>query len=267
MAQLAKAKSAIISANDGCPNNCIICYNAANRQLSRVLPFDKFKKIIESCPNLEIAHIEGGEPFRHRQLVAMMNLLSARGIRGEISTSATIWRDDVVDAVRQSNGLFSLQLHIPAASREAYESFTGNDAFLVSQKIIGRLVAEIGAPQVKGRMTVCRENLGELSGVMEIAKRLGIALDIGLFLPARGSSATMIGRSEIESVAFAVKAYFSSGLNVSFTDVKEGRMGCPVAAAAYGYSLSAGACSAKLGEQAYFDAGGNASGCAFLGMV
>ncbi len=259
-----KATRATIDIVDSCKNRCIICSRTGTRRLARVLPFESFKSVLEEHPKLERVAIEGGEPFLHSDLVRMLNLCFSKEVPVDISTSATVWREDVVGALKANAGRYKLQIHLPAADAQSYKAFTFNEAWDSVLANAQKFVEMLGREALWIRTTVCKENIGSLPGVAKIAKELGLRLRIGLYLPMKGSRATQLTGSERDSVSLYSAALAQMGVKADFMGFSGTSTKCPVLAARYGFSLIKGACAGENGTEIYVDAGGSVHACEFL---
>lgn len=249
---------------DDCWNRCRICYAAENRGKKRILPFQRFVELVDGYPCLKRVEIGGGAPFWHPELANMADFCLGKGLETDISTSGECYHEDVVRAVRRHGNNFTLQFHLPAASKKAYRNFAGTDNFDAAVANLGRFVAELGSRIVRARITLCKENLDQLLPVSELVSGLGLALRVALYLPARKTKAAPLDRNDIANVAFVAKALAASGKDVRFDRrLGLGTTSCPVIAATYGLKLSR-ICEAEAGLRAYADAGENMKGCGIL---
>lgn len=259
-----RAETLTVDILDDCWNRCRICYASETSSLKRVLPFPRFVEIVEQHPRLKRVEIGGGAPFWHQDLAKMVKFCLSRGLETDISTSGEHYREDVVEAVRQQTGNFTLQFHLPAACPDAYCSFAKESNFDAAISSLRCFVAELGNRVVRGRITLCKENLDQLLPVSELVAGFGLMLRVALYLPAKKTSATPLDRNDIANVAFVAKALAASGKDVRFDyRLSLGTTPCPALAATYGLELK-GVCEAEAGLRVYADAGGNEKGCGIL---
>ncbi|MCX6771775.1 MAG: radical SAM protein [Candidatus Micrarchaeota archaeon] len=254
-----KARRATVDITDFCPNRCIICSRTDAKPLMRMLGFPAFEKIIRSHPSLESAAMEGGEPWCNPDIVKMINLCFARGIMADISTSATVWREDVVQALAANGGKWRLQVHIPSADAAGYEKFTGNNAWDAVLANVQHLAERLGRESLWLRTTICAENLGGLKGIVELSEKLGLKLGIAPYIPVGGGNATVLAPGKIDSVLVYAAAY-----GADFFGAKGKFTGCPVLSASYGITLQQGGCPGLNGTSIHYDAGGNARTCEYM---
>jgi len=262
-----KASAVTIDINDKCPRHCIFCYNAINRPLNRTMSLSQFSRILDSLPQAKRVEIGGGEPLLHRDLVKMMNLCFSEGREVNISTGAHIWKQSMITAARAHPELFSMQVNLPAGSAEAFKQMTGRDDFEKVLSNISRFAKEF-PKKLCIVFTACRENMPQLSSVAEIARSLKLPLDIGIYIPVKGSNATPLLPEEIFSISVFSAAQRAAGIGVySPHVVKNGKIVCPVISQHYESDFQSGFCPAQSGDTIYFDAGGNAKACEFQSKV
>jgi|GEM_PF-1886266 len=261
-ARLAKAVRAEIDVNYICPRRCIFCCNSALLKSEARMGLPKFIAVVESMPKLSRADLSGGEPYCEPKLPEMIAYLAGRGIRCDVSTGGTVWREDVAEAGKRAmeKGLFSMQVSIPALSESVYDSVTrtkGNlDALLGN---VGRF-AEAFGKSLRLRMTLCRENMGEIGGLAGLAKQYNLLLQVEPMMLVGENAATPLGKEELSGVKFYIGALRHGGARMQFEFSEDGD-GCPVFAKTYGLPMEGKGCAKP---RAYIDAYGNAAVCTFL---
>jgi len=262
--RLARATRAEIDINYICPRRCKFCCNSELLKTGARMGLPKFMGIIDRMPGLSRADISGGEPYCEPQLPEMIAYLSGKKVHCDVSTGGTVWRDDVADAGKRAakSGLFTLQISIPALTESVYDSITATTGGLPELVNNAGKFADAFGGGMKASMTICKENMGEIGLVSELAVRLGIPLFVEPMMLVGKSAATPLDVRELQLVKFFIMSLRYGGARVHF-EFNEAGDSCPVFAKTYGIPATWGGC-AQDGEHAYIDAYGNAAGCTFL---
>ena len=112
------------------------------------------------------------------------------------------------------------------------------------------------------RMTLCRENMGEIGGLSNLAKRYGLLLQVEPMMLVGKIAAEPLDREELLGVKFYIEALRHGGARIQF-EFSEAGEGCPVFAKTYGLPLVGKNCAEGKARE-YIDAYGNAAVCTFL---
>jgi len=261
---LAKAVRAEIDVNYICPRRCIFCCNSALLKSEARMGLPKFIEVVGRMPKLARVDMSGGEPYCEPKLPEMIAYLAGKKIHCDVSTGGTVWRDDVADEGKRAMkaGLFTLQISVPALTESVYDSITATTGGLFGLvENLGKF-AEVFGSGVRIRMTLCRENIGEIGIVSELAKGYGIPLLVEPMILVGKSAASPLEVQELQRVKFYIKALRHGGARIHF-DFSEAGDGCPAFARTYKIP-AVGECCAQREAHAYIDAYGNVSSCTFL---
>jgi MoaA/NifB/PqqE/SkfB family radical SAM enzyme len=224
----------------------------------------KFTGIVGAMPNLRRADISGGEPYCEQELPKMIAHLAGKGILCDVSTGGTAWREDVADEGKRAaaQGLFAIQISVPAITESVYDSVTATKGELLNlMENVGKFAMAFGE-KARIVMTLCKENMGEIGNVSGLAKKYSLPLFVVPMMRAGGCSAIPLDVQELLRVKFFIESLRHGGARIHFSFSELGDS-CPVFAKTYGLPKLEGSC---MGDKAhaYIDAHGNVSGCTFL---
>ena len=111
-------------------------------------------------------------------------------------------------------------------------------------------------------MTLCRENVGEIGKVSNLAKGYNLALRVEPMILAGKCPATPLEAQELERVKFYVEALRHCGARILYKFDGRGDA-CPAFAKTYGLPVIGKGCTDRE-ARAYIDAYGNVANCTFL---
>ncbi|MEM4360158.1 MAG: radical SAM protein [Candidatus Bilamarchaeaceae archaeon] len=252
-------KIATIDIIGDCQNRCLFCYNQAKKGK---IEFGHFKKLIEGHLSLERVNIGGGEPTLNSDLPRMVEFSVSRGLRTDISTNGLIYPKETVELAAKFPELLGLQVNLPAAEEIAFDNITrtkGNFKTVLGN--IGKLAASELKPRL--RLTLCKENLGQIRPVALLAKDLRLPLYVELAVPAAGNEGHILSSKEVEDAYLTVLQLKLANLYIHHR-WSASRTNCPALAEAYGLMLEKSSCTAANGDKLYMDSAGNKKGCEFL---
>ena len=138
------------------------------------LPFERLKDAVaEATPlGLSAAKLTGGEPTLHPEFRKIADFLTAEGIDLSMETNATLIDRDLAVHLREKTSLRRIAVSLDSPVAEEHDRFRGlQGAYAAAVRGIGHLVAAGYRPQII--MSVHRDNLGRLEGLIELAQRLG----------------------------------------------------------------------------------------------
>jgi radical SAM protein with 4Fe4S-binding SPASM domain len=137
-----------------------------------------FERLLAQFDGLEELHLQGlGEPFMHPRFFDMVEFAVRRGIRVSTNTNMTLMNEaQAARCVR--SGLHDLHVSLDGATPESYEAIRLRARFHKVLRNLRRLVAAKAAagsalPHVRLVAVVMRMNLGQLPGLVRLAKAEG----------------------------------------------------------------------------------------------
>jgi radical SAM protein with 4Fe4S-binding SPASM domain len=118
-----------------------------------------------------------GDPIVHPELVAIVGLLKDAGLKCSMFTNGTVVRPGLPEQLTEK-GLDRLNLSLNAASRETYTRVTGRDLYdkaidFVSTVLALRRRAGRARPWVRLTFVVCKDNVDDMEGSVELCRELG----------------------------------------------------------------------------------------------
>ena len=170
-----------VEVTNRCNSRCETCIRTTDPDPDRDLDLREIAAIAE-LPGLETVALQvNGEPLLHRDLEAIISLLSERSVRVELNTNA-IGLDDGRSRALLASGLAQLNVSIDGATAATYGLLRGVDALakvIRNAEAFLRLRGSARSPEVWAWMTVSRHNLAELPALVDEAARVGFD---GLYL-------------------------------------------------------------------------------------
>lgn len=146
---------------------------------SAFMAFERFRALLDQFPQATELHLQGmGEPFLHPRLFDMARLAAERGLQVSTNTNMTIMTEAMAaECVRC--GLRTIHVSLDAAEAPAYEAICRRARFAKVLRNLRRLMraktAAASALHVRLVAVVMRQNLDQLSGLVRLAAREGIA--------------------------------------------------------------------------------------------
>ena len=129
--------------------------------------------VAEAKPmGLTAAKLTGGEPVLHPEFRRIADFLTAEGIEISMETNATLIDHDLAIHLKEKTSLSRIAVSLDSADEGWHDRFRGvRGAYAGAVRGIGHLVAAGIRPQLI--MSVCRENVGGIEALIELALRLG----------------------------------------------------------------------------------------------
>lgn len=166
-----------------CPNRCVHCSSLACDTSTEIIPFEKFKEVIESARSigLETVCFSGGEPFLHPDIIDMIEYVRSMGLQSFVYTSGICFDDDlkkisipeeILCAI--AGKVTKLIFNIEAAEENTYNAIMGtNGCFGLLQESIKKAVAlEI---IVEGHFVPMKYNKDQIEQTLVMCTELGIS--------------------------------------------------------------------------------------------
>jgi len=148
------------------------------------LPFETFERILEQFPDLVHIELQGeGEPLMHPRFFDMAALARSRGIAVSIISNGSHFSPDTVARILET-GLERINVSIESSDFGMFRVIRGGKLekvirgleLLVAERAAGRLER----PTIGFAVTVLKQTLGALPGIMALYRRL--ELDGGITL-------------------------------------------------------------------------------------
>lgn len=169
-----------LEVNDCCNLHCFMCpregeevpRNTGNISLDIVHKVGPLMK-----HTLQVGLVGNGEPFLHPKLFEINDYIVSQGSAPSIITNGTLLKSKQIDKLVGDNPLLLL-FSIDGATKETFEHIRGGANF---EKVVAGLMAlaekkrELKAPQpiVGFVVTLMKENLAELSGIVQLGAQAG----------------------------------------------------------------------------------------------
>ena len=177
---LSLPRSIYIEPTSRCNELCQQCPRTLlSREEDRDLTYDEFRYIVDQFPVLERVVLHGlGEPLLNKDLPRMIRYLKERGTYVLFNSNGILLNEQRGQALIDS-GLDEYRLSMDGSTREMYERVRGVDAFDKIWRNVRAFIARQTAqnaskPVVSLWFTAMRENLHELSGLIDLATDVGI---------------------------------------------------------------------------------------------
>jgi radical SAM protein with 4Fe4S-binding SPASM domain len=141
------------------------------------MPLDQFERVINQFPSLQSLSLHGiGEPLMHPQLVEMIAVAAARGIKVRFTTNATLLARERSERLIAS-GLRQLIISVDGATAKTYEAIRQGARFEVvieNIQALSRAKREMksATPLIYFNMVVCRTNHHETAQLVDLAQRV-----------------------------------------------------------------------------------------------
>ncbi|MCX7767017.1 MAG: radical SAM protein, partial [Candidatus Sumerlaeia bacterium] len=174
-----------LEVNDICNLRCRMCARQSDafpknrgemsmKVVERLQPWFRYASYVGLAGN--------GEPFLHSQIVNILRLINSAGAIPSVVTNATLLNDSLIDALLDLKMLI-LVVSIDGASQESFEFIRQGASFhsvIENLELLNRRKQQLGKtfPVVNFIVCVMRQNLGELSKLVELAHRMGASLVI-----------------------------------------------------------------------------------------
>lgn len=135
------------------------------------LPFETVRDMVDELADhgVEFFSIGGGEPLLYKDLFRVLEHCRERGVSVEVTTNGSLANASMIERLKDA-GLEYVQLSLDGASKETYENVRLRSDF---DRVIrhGYLLAD--AFHLAVCTVVVRQNLHEIAGVIEWAKKFG----------------------------------------------------------------------------------------------
>ncbi|GEM_PF-611489 len=161
-----------------CNLRCSICWHTlGNVRDKGEFYFKDFKMIVDQFEHLEGINLQGlGEPFLAKDIFLMIEYARKKGIDVWLASNGTLLNEAYCEKIVRS-GLSLIRLSIDARQPEIYNKIrVGADINRVIQNIknLNKFKKEFNSetPRLAINTVVLKSNIGELTGLVELAKEL-----------------------------------------------------------------------------------------------
>jgi radical SAM protein with 4Fe4S-binding SPASM domain len=148
------------------------------------MAYDTFRRLIDEMPGLETLHLQGmGEPLMHPRFFDMVRYATDHNVRVSTNSNLTLLSARRARLCVES-GLCELSVSLDGATADTYERIRVRSHFARVTRHLEQLVQvrrELGSelPKIRVVMVVMRENIHELTALIELVHGMGIE---GLFV-------------------------------------------------------------------------------------
>jgi radical SAM protein with 4Fe4S-binding SPASM domain len=153
-----------------CDRTCPYCYQGLNDRTNTDMAFEQIRLVVDRVkkvnPRCRFV-IAGGEPFAHKRIRDILQLINDEGFTFAILSNGTYVDVDTARFLKGLSGLLSIQISLDGASAETHELTRGKGHFKIVMQAIRNVIDE-GVPFIIAP-TVHNKNMHELSTVAELA--------------------------------------------------------------------------------------------------
>ncbi len=162
-----------------------ICGFCTGRHMDQSdISVETFEGILAAFPAIRHIELQGeGEPLLHKDFFTMAALARKRGIRISLITNGSMFTESVVESILET-GIGALRVSIESSDPAAFQNIRGGKLDKVCEGIARLIAARDGssrrAPTVGFMITVLRDTVEALPGIVELYDRLGMDGGIGI---------------------------------------------------------------------------------------
>lgn len=157
-----------------CDLACPYCYQGLNNRKNTEMTLDQVRlalgRIVEVNPKCLIV-LSGGEPFSHRNIHEILDIVEDHGLQMAILSNGTFIDDKVAGHLRSLKGFRCIQISLDGIDAETHEFTRGKGHFAKAMAAIKR-IADQGL-RFKLSPTVHNGNMHQLPAIGELAVSLG----------------------------------------------------------------------------------------------
>ena len=204
-----------------CNFACVHCRAQAQKlpalnQLTTQEALNLVDQIADLCKPVLI--ISGGDPLQRKDIFEIASHASSRGIRVVMSPSGSDITPDVIGKMKAS-GVKMISISLDGSKPEIHDNFRGvPGAFELAMKNMS--YARQGDLPFRVNTTVTQHNLGDLSGILQLAAKVGAQeWDVFMLVPTgRGKVEMEISPSQYEeTLQFIYNASHTSPIPIKMT--------------------------------------------------
>jgi len=173
-----------------CNLNCIHCYESARTRSPDELNTREAKLAVKKLAEAGVAYIafSGGEPLMHPHLFEIIHEVKGNEMAFSLATNATLATPRISKQLKDLDCAF-VQVSLDGATAETHDAFRGTKCFDRTVEGMRNLVA--AGIQVGVATTVTKQNLAEVSSIIDKAEELGAILFMNYNFIPTGRGAAM----------------------------------------------------------------------------
>jgi len=178
-----------------CNLNCVHCRASSNPgSYSRELDTVKAMEVLEQIREVgkPIIILTGGEPLLRKDIFALADYGTKKGLRMVMATNGTLITPDIITKTMES-GIKRVSISLDGATRESHDSFRQVDGAF-ERAIQGISYLKEQGIEFQINTTVTKYNLYELEGILNLAVRLGAAAHHIFLLVPTGRAKEMVNQ-------------------------------------------------------------------------
>ncbi|OQW93742.1 MAG: hypothetical protein BWK79_09575 [Beggiatoa sp. IS2] len=149
----------------------------------------------------------GGEPFMHKELVDIVRILSKDNFLAMISNGWYV-TPEMAKAIFQHAGMYEVSISVDYATAEKHDKQRGKEgAFDHAVNALKVLHENRSYPHQRVHMisVVMDDNLDEIEGLIQLAKKIGITYFVTLYSEGRGEKPSRLFRQEVSNELLRLK--------------------------------------------------------------
>lgn len=165
-----------------CPNRCLHCSSFSSAEYGEIMPFDKFRVVIDGACELGLRTIcfSGGEPFLHPELLEMIEYVNLKGLQSYIYTSGICMEHGKPSAIpnqmfdRLAGVVTKMIFNIEAADEETYDMIMGTQGCfpLLEASIKKAITHEIAT---EAHFVPMQLNMCQIEKTLQYCESLGVS--------------------------------------------------------------------------------------------
>ncbi|UCH01172.1 MAG: heme b synthase [Deltaproteobacteria bacterium] len=178
-----------------CNLNCVHCRASSNfgpypQELDTVKAMEVLEQIREAGKPIII--LTGGEPLLRKDIFALADYGTKKGLRMVLATNGTLITPDITEKITES-GIKRVSISLDGATKESHDTFRQvNGAFDRAMKGVSYLKDQGIEFQIN--TTITSHNLSELEGILDLAVRLEAAAHHVFLLVPAGRAKEMLNQ-------------------------------------------------------------------------
>lgn len=216
-------KKAIIQLTEKCNLKCEHCFVSSTSQ-GNELSFEVIQKIILPHlikTNVNKVTLTGGEPFVHKELLKIVDLLANNNIAISICTNASLVTEEFVCSIERHPSLH-FNVSLDGFSNCSHGRFRGNEDPIFFQKIINNIILLGNKKLLNGILVTPNvySNISEYESICSFAKknnaRYVLMNPLSKFGRGEGSLDKALKKSEMRKLRLVTEKYCSDDFEVVY---------------------------------------------------
>jgi organic radical activating enzyme len=224
------ARSIQIECTTRCNLKCTMCEIAYWTEKGGDLRFDSLERMVEHLPGLRRVDLTGvGESLMNRDFLRGVELLKSKGIYITLNDNFTLMTERTARKIVDL-GLDQILLSLDGATKVTYESIRVGANFemvLANARGLTRIKRELGKrkPEFKINTVVSLTNYKELTGIVELARDLGVGMVSMVNIITFGDTAGLGTESSAKSGKPTIRRWLA-GANWGFSSRSSSSTSC-----------------------------------------